>query len=231
MAITVESQPRDHSGRRGVAFTGTVDSSELAQVDALMDAIDAELRAAGLHGVADIVRTRIFAASRPARDAGSRIRADRLLSGPGASASSSFIEPRRFPGGDGVCFEGLALHGAGQGKVVVKYEDGSPLCRYIATGDLVFNTGLTSTLLTYEEQLANIGPRIAATLDHAARTLGRPVRPVAITAHVDRTQEPGAGAWLAERLGLPGVPVTIGRCDGFTTPGKLIEVEIDAVAG
>jgi hypothetical protein len=32
-------------------------------------------------------------------------------------------------------------------------------------------------------------------------------------------------------LGFPGLPVTMGRCDGFTTPGKLIEVELDAVAG
>ena len=196
-----------------------------------MDAIDAELRANGLDGVADVVRTRIFAASRPARDAGSKVRTARLLNGPGVSASSSFIEPGAFPGGDGVRFDGMALEGAAGDKVVARYEDGGPLCRWVATGNLVFNTGITSTLPTYEEQLADIGPRVAATVTHAAQALGRPVAPLAITAHVDRTQEPGSGTWLAERLGFPGLPVTIGRCDGFTTPGKLIEVELDAVAG
>ncbi len=231
MVITVHSQPLERAGRQGLAFSGSADSSDLVQLDALMDAIDAELRAHGLVGVADIVRTRIFAASRPARDAGSKVRTARLLNGPGVSASSSFIEPGAFPGGDGVRFDGMALAGAARDKVAARYEDGVPLCRWVATGDLVFNTGITSTLPTYEEQLADIGPRIAATVAHAVQTLGRPVTPFAITAHVDRTQEPGTGAWLAERLGFPGLPVTIGRCDGFTTPGKLIEVELDAVAG
>jgi hypothetical protein len=27
------------------------------------------------------------------------------------------------------------------------------------------------------------------------------------------------------------VPLTIGRCDGYSSPGKLIEVEVDAAAG
>ena len=51
-----------------------------------------------------------------------------------------------------------------------------------------------------------------------------------MTAFVDRSQEPGAAAVLAERLGMPGVPLVIGRCDGFTTPGKIIEVEVDGSA-
>ena len=156
MAITVHSQPLERAGRQGVAFSGTVDSSDLAQVDALMDAIDAELRANGLDGVADVVRTRIFAASRPARDAGSKVRTARLLNGPGVSASSSFIEPGAFPGGDGVRFDGMALEGAARDKVIARYEDGGPLCRWVSTGNLVFNTGITSTLPTYEEQLADI---------------------------------------------------------------------------
>lgn len=230
MAITVESTPLERGGRPGVFFTGQVDSSDDAQVDALMDAIDAELRGHGLAGVADVVRTRIFAASRPARDAGSRARTARLLLGPGVSASSSFIEPSRFPGGDGVAFEGMALAGAGDGsKVTEPYEGANHagLVRYVITGDLVFNTGITSVLPTYEEQLAEIGPRVRDTVAHAEARTGRRITPTVITAHVDRAQEPGSGAWLAERLGLPGVPVVIGRCDGFTTPGKLIEVELD----
>jgi len=230
MAITVDGQTLERAGRRGVWFTGTVDSSEPTQIDALVDAIDAELGRHGL-GLADLVRTRILAASRPARDAASKVRTSRLLDGPGASASSSYIEPRLFPGGDGVRFEGMALAGAGEGKVVVRYEDGSALCRYVATGDLVFNTGLTAVLPTFEAQLTDIAPRIAATLHHAAERLARPVRPVLVTAFVDRVQEPGSAASLAERLGLAGVPLVIGRCDGFTTPGKLIEVEVDATAG
>lgn len=231
MTITVEVQPLERAGRQGVWFTGTVDSSAPANVDTLMDGIDGALREHGLAGLADIVRTRILAATRPARDASSAIRTARLLNGPGASASSSYIEPRLFPSGDGVRFEGMALAGAGDDKVIVKYEDGSPLCRYVATGDLVFDTGVTSTLPTFEEQLANLAPRIAETIRLAGERLGRAVRPTSVTAFVDRTQEPGSAASLAERLGLAGVPMTIGRCDGFTAVGKLIEVEVDAAAG
>jgi hypothetical protein len=230
MAITVEVQPLQRAGRQGVWFTGTVESSEPAEVDAVMDAIDATLREHGLTGLADIVRSRILAASRPARDAASKVRTSRLLNGPGASASSSYIEPRLFPSGDGVRFEGMALAGAGDGKVIVKYEDGSPLCRYVATGDLVFNTGVTSTLPGFEEQLANLAPRIAETIRLAGERLGRPVHPTSVTAFVDRIVEPGSSASLAGRLGLAGVPLAIGRCDGFTTVGKLIEVEVDAAA-
>jgi hypothetical protein len=230
MAITVEVQALERAGRQGQWFTATVDSSEPAQVDALMDAIDAVLREHGLDGLADIVRTRILAATRPARDGASRIRTARLLDGPGASASSSYIEPRLFPSGDGVRFEGMALAGAGDSKIIVKYEDGSPLCRYVATGDLVFNTGVTSTLPSFDEQLANLAPRIAETIRLAGERLGRPVHPTSVTAFVHRSVDPGSGASLAERLGLAGVPMVIGRCDGFTTVGKLIEVEVDAAA-
>jgi enamine deaminase RidA (YjgF/YER057c/UK114 family) len=207
-----------------------VDSSELEQIDALIDAIDAALATHGL-GLAEIVRTRILAMDRPARDRASQIRTRRLLEGPGVSSSSSYLEPRLFPNGDGVRFEGLALAGAGEGKVVEPYETGGPLCRYVATGDLVFNTGVTSTLPTFAEQLANLAPRIATTLAHASERLGRPVLPTTITAFVDRIQDPGTAESLADRLGMGGVPLVVQRCDGFTLPGKLIEVEVDAVAG
>lgn len=230
MAINVEIQPTQRGGRRGLWFTGTVDSSAAEQIDALLDAIDGALGTHGL-GLAEIVRTRILAVDRPARDRASKVRASRLLEGPGVSSSSSYLEPRLFAGGDGVRFEGLALAGAGEGKVVEPYETGGPLCRYVATGDLVFNTGVTSTLPTFAEQLANLAPRIAATLAHASERLGRPVRPSTVTAYVDRIQDPGTAESLADRLGLGGVPLVIKRCDGFTLPGKLIEVEVDAVAG
>jgi hypothetical protein len=226
MAITIESAARERAGRPAVWFTATGDSSEPRELDALIDAVEVEL---GRHGLrlADLVRTRILAASRPARDAASRTRATRLLAGPAASASSSYIEPRLFPGGDGVRFEGLVIRAAGDGKVVVRHDDGSGLCRYVATGDLVFLTGMTSTLPTFDAQLANLAQRVAATLDDASTNLGRPVRPTAVTTFVARIQEPGDAAELAERLGLPGVALEIERCDGFSSPGKLIEVEVD----
>lgn len=232
MAIVVESTPLERGGRPGAFFSGRVDSSDVAQVHGLMDAIDAELRRVGLAGIPDVVRTRIYAASRPARDTGSQVRTGRLLTGPGVSASSSFIEPGRFPGGDGVAFDGMAITGAGDGsKIVERYEgvNAAGLCRYVITGDLVFNTGITSVLPTYEEQLAEIGPRVLATIAHAEARTGRRMTPTVITAYVDRRQAPGNGGWVAERLGLRGVLVVIGRCDGFTTPGKLVEVEVDGV--
>jgi hypothetical protein len=35
---------------------------------------------------------------------------------------------------------------------------------------------------------------------------------------------------LAGRVGLDGVPLAVARCEGFSYPSKLVEVEIDGVA-
>jgi hypothetical protein len=208
-------------------FTATTDSSAEADLEATYNAIERALGERGM-GLPDVVRTRLFGATREARDAGSKVRF-RRLSGPARCATSSYIVPSLFPSGDGIRMEGLALEDAGRTKIAVEYEPLQPPCRYVATGDLVFLSGFTATVPTFEEQLDNIRPRIAETIEMATQRLGRQVRPVAVSTYIHREVDPGDSDAMPQRLGLGGVPLTIGRADGYSSPGKFIEVEVDAV--
>jgi hypothetical protein len=228
MAITVDVQPASREGRAGAWFAATAGSSTEADLEATYDALEQALGERGM-GLADVLRTRLFAATREGRDAASKVRF-RRLAGPARCATSSYIDPTMFPAGDGVRVEGIALQGAGQDKIAVEYEPRQPPCRYVATGDLVFLSGVTAIHPTFEAQLDDLRPRITETLAMASQRLGRPVRPVSVTTYIHRDLDPGPGAAMLDRLGLPGVPLTVGRCDGYSAPGKLIEVEVDALA-
>ena len=60
--------------------------------------------------------------------------------------------------------------------------------------------------------------------------LGRAVRPTSATVFVHRSVGLDELADLAEMVGIVGIPLAVGRCDGFSQPGKLVELEIDAEA-
>lgn len=226
MAVDIEAAPVAVRGRHGVAVTASVASSAPDDLEALLAAIAAVLDTHGL-ALADVVRARLHGATRAARDAASRVRF-RHLAGPARCATSSYIDPSRFPGGDGAALWLLALADAGTGKSVVEYDPVQPPCRFVATGGLVFLSGVTSTEPALGDQLARIAPRIRESLAIAADRLGAPVLPSAAQAWVHRDVAPAALADLGARLGLAAVPLVIERCDGYSAPGKLIEVEVDA---
>lgn len=227
MEVDIEAKPVHVHGRPGLTVQASVASSAPDDLEGLVDTIRGEL---GRHGLdlADVVRARLHGATRAARDAASLVRF-RHLSGSARCATSSYIDPSRFPGGDGAALWLLALEHAGADKVVVEYEPTQPPCRFVATGGLVLLSGVTSTDPTLDDQLAHIAPRIRETLAVAGERLGAPVTPTAVQAWVHRDLAPSALADLGERLGLGGVPLVIERCDGYSAPGKLIEVEVDAV--
>jgi hypothetical protein len=227
MTATIDVQPGPFRGRTGVWFSATAATSSPEDLEALIDVIEGGLGERGMR-LPDVVRTRLLAATREGRDAASRVRF-RRLSGPARCATSSYIDPRLFPSGDGARMEGLAIEDAGRTKISVEFEPPQPPCRYVATGDLVFLSGFTANVATFEEQLDNIRPRIAETIEMASTRLGRLVRPVAVSAYIHRDVEPVDPDVLLERLGLPGVPLIIGRVEGYSSPGKLIEVEVDAL--
>jgi hypothetical protein len=228
MAARVDIQPGMFRGRSGAWFTATADSKSPDDLEALIDVIESGLGELGM-GLPDVVRTRLFAATREGRDAASKVRF-RRLSGPARCATSSYIDSTLFPSGDGVRMEGRALEDAGRTKITVEFEPLQPPCRYVATGDLVFLSGFTATVPTFEEQLDNIRPRIAETIEMASDRLGRPVRPVAVATYIHREIDHGPEAAMLEQLGLAGVPLTIGRAEGYSSLGKFIEVEVDATA-
>jgi hypothetical protein len=218
--------PSLHS--RTVTIALEAPTTEPAELERLFDSLERVLADQGLTP-ADVVRNRLIAASRPARDRASAFRFARL-SGPARCATSSYIDEQRFPGGDGVLIETLAVAGAGDGKMVEEYEPLQPPCRFVAAAGVVYLAGLTSTASGWEDQVAEIRQRVDETLEVAERRLGAAIRPTALGLWVHRSVAADAIAGLPGTLGLDGLPLTIERCDGYSRPGKLLEVEIDAVA-
>ncbi len=228
MAVTVDTQPHAVASRAGVSVVATVDGTDADALDALLDAIEGSLLDHGL-SLADVVRTRLHAATRAGRNAASVVRF-RRLAGLARCATSSYIDPSLFASDRGVRLAAVALAGAAAGKIVVEYEPRQPPCRFVATGDLVFLSGVTSTEPGFAAQLDRIAPRIADNLRAAGDALGRQVSPTGVTAWVHRSLADGDLAGLDARLGLAGTPFAVMRCDGYSAPGKLIEVEVDAAA-
>lgn len=179
--------------------------------------------------MADVVRSRLTAATRAGRDAGSIVRLRRLAV-PFPCATSSYVDPSRFDRGDGATLETLALRGAGDGKLAVENRPSPPPWRAVATGDLVFLSGITSFETELDDQLDDIGSRVAAALLLARTLVGRPVRAWRAAAYLQRDVDLPALGDLAARVGLEGVPLEIARCNGFSFPSKLVEIEIDGVA-
>jgi hypothetical protein len=65
----------------------------------------------------------------------------------------------------------------------------------------------------------------------AGELTGRQVRPFAAAAYVQRELDVEAMGDLRDRLELGEIPLRVARCDGFSFPSKLVEVEIDAEVG
>lgn len=228
MSVTVEAHPLAIAARPGLSVTASVGASDPDAIEAVLDATAAALADHGL-ALADVVRTRLHAATRAGRDAASVVRF-RRLAGPARCATSSYIDPSMFPSGDGVRFMTIAVAGAAADKIAVEYEPRQPPCRLVATGDLAFLSGVTSTEPDLAAQLAHIAPQIAESLRIAGEMIGCRVAPTGVTAWVHRSLTDADLAGLDARLGLSGPPLTLGRCDGYSAPGKLIEVEVDAAA-
>jgi enamine deaminase RidA (YjgF/YER057c/UK114 family) len=186
----------------------------------MLDALEEDLALVGLRPV-DIVRNRLFAASREGRDAASAVRFGRL---------SGHLDPARFGDGDGASIQTLVLSRADDEKIVVEYDPPEPPCRFVAVGRRVFLSGLTSTRPTFADQLDHISARAAENLGAAARTVGAALEVVSATAFVHRDVDLSGWQDVAGGLGLAGVAFVVDRCAGFSRPGKLIELELDAIS-
>ena len=182
----------------------------------------------------DTVRTRLWGRDRAARDGGSRERVQ-VLSGPARSASSSYISPSHFDSEGVVAVDLWAMWGATQ-KTVQEYDPPIVPPRYIVTGGLVFLSGVTWDTGTLDEQLDAILPRIGGSLQDAGASWATVVK---LSCFLHRSQTVQAlRAGLLRVLGAEcgklfggDTPVAIeySFVDGYSTPGKLIEIETTAV--
>jgi hypothetical protein len=200
-----------------------------AALERLFEVAAEALQGRGL-ALADVVRARMFASTREVRDAASVVRF-RWLRGPARCATSSYLLPARFPTGEGASIELLALAGASGAKVVGEYEPLQGPCRFVATRGRVFFSGLTSTHQTLARQLEHIGRRLHENRAAAARRLDRPGTPLRAGCYVHRSLDRDIATALAGIVGLPAGAIGIHPVDGFSTPGKLLELEVDDALG
>jgi enamine deaminase RidA (YjgF/YER057c/UK114 family) len=195
--------------------------------------ITAELNAHGL-SLDDTVRTRLWGRDRAARDGGSGVRVQ-VLSGRARSASSSYISPHHFDSAGAVAVDLWAMRGGAQ-KTVQEYDPPIVPPRYVTTDGLVFLSGVTWDTGTLDEQLATILPRISGSLQDAGASWAHVVK---LCCFLHRSQTVQAlraslskilGVELGARLsGEPPAAVEYSVVDGYSTPGKLIEIETTAV--
>lgn len=190
----------------------------------IFDRFDEELRGLGL-SLADTVRTRLWGQDRPSRDTGSQVRVS-VLSGPARSASSSFIAPVYFESDAQVAVELWAMRPSRPGlqKSLVEYDPPIVPLRYLVYDGVVALSGVTSVLPSLEEQVAEIMPRIQGSLADAGLTWGDVAR-VSCLLHRSQGLE-HFKALLAQQVDLPPSVLQYGFADGYSTPGKLIEIEV-----
>jgi enamine deaminase RidA (YjgF/YER057c/UK114 family) len=199
----------------------------------LFTRFNTELRAYGL-SLDNTVRTRLWGRDRAARDGGSGERV-KVLSGKARSASSSYISSRHFDSEGSVAVDLWAMRGAGQ-KTVKEYDPPIVPPRYIATGGLVFLSGVTWGKGTLDEQLDAILPRIGGSLQDAGASWANVVKLSCFLHRSQTVQDLRTGILkvLGAELGkLFGgettAEVEYSFVDGYSTPGKLIEIETTAV--
>lgn len=182
----------------------------------------------------DTVRTRLWGRDRAARDGGGAERV-KVLSGKARSASSSYIAPNHFDSEGVVAVDLWAMRGAAQ-KTVQEYEPPIVPPRYITTGGLVFLSGVTWDTGSLDEQLDVILPRIGASLRDTGADWTTVIK---LSCFLHRSQtlqalRSGILRILGGEIGklLDGetlAEVEYSFVDGYSTPGKLIEIETTAV--
>lgn len=189
----------------------------------LFGLFDERLQAHGL-GLDSTVRTRLWARDMDCWDSGVKERA-RLLSGAARSVSSSHIKPGRFASAGRVAVDLLAMRASpGNTKATCEYDPSGMVLRYLDWEGVVFLSGVTVVLPTFDEQLKVIVGRIGDTLAHAG---------------LDWTDIARASFFLHNSCAMAELrrrfaelmPVAIPHVDYSsvdTRQGKLVEIEITA---
>ena len=188
----------------------------------------AELATLDLSLLRNTVRTRIFGRSSAARTAGSNARTQALV-GRSRAAGSSYISVPHFASAADVGLDlfAMAAPAGNPARHVTEHEPEQTFIRHLVWGPMVFLAGMTcETQPTLQAQCADILPRAGALLAETGCDWRNVVR---VSFFLHRDQEPDA--LLALVTALAPVPLDnagIELVEGFSRPGKLVEIEITA---
>jgi enamine deaminase RidA (YjgF/YER057c/UK114 family) len=198
------------------------------QSQGLFERAGAELAAHGLALDKNVVRTRVFGRTREARDIVSAARG-RAFTGQARAATSSFISPAHFNTSGDVALDlyAMAAPRAGVPRKVTEMEPQQPFIRHLVWGPLVFHAGMTNEHVpTLKEQCAEILPRAGARLKENGCDWPNVVR---ISFMLHKSQAPQSVLDIAAAI----VPVPLDNAEielveGYSRPGKLVEIEVTA---
>jgi enamine deaminase RidA (YjgF/YER057c/UK114 family) len=198
------------------------------QSKALFARAGQELKSFGLSLDQNVVRTRVFGRTRETRNAVSDTRAKTFI-GSARAASSSFIAPEHFESGADVALDLYAMSPPGEKatRKVVEHQPRQTFIRYLTWGPMVFLAGMTcEEYPTLKQQYEDILPRAGKLLQEAGCDW-RNVVGISFFLHKD--QDPDALLTGVAKT----VPVSLDNAEvefveGFSRPGKLVEIEITA---
>jgi enamine deaminase RidA (YjgF/YER057c/UK114 family) len=187
-----------------------------------------ELATLDLSLLRNTVRTRIFGRSSAARTAGSNARAQALVGRSRAAGSSYICVPHFASAADvGLDLFAMAAPAGNPARHVTEHEPEQTFIRHLVWGPMVFLAGMTcETQPTLQAQCADILPRAGALLAETGCDWRNVVR---VSFFLHRDQEPDT--LLAGVAALAPVPLDnaeIELVEGFSRPGKLVEIEITA---
>lgn len=200
--------------------TATEEASEIFR------RFDAELLDTGL-SLENTVRTRLWGKDRESRNLGSDERV-KTLSGKARSASSSYIAPGHCDSDSRVGLDLLAMRPSRPGleKILKEYDPPIVPLRYLIYDSVAFLSGVTAVLPTLEDQLADILPRITASLTDAGSSWDKAVK---VSFFLHRSQKLEIFKGLFRKHVRAEIPqMEYGFVDGYSAAGKLIEIEVTA---
>jgi enamine deaminase RidA (YjgF/YER057c/UK114 family) len=187
-----------------------------------------ELATLDLSLLRNTVRTRIFGRTRDARTAGSAARAQALVGRSRAAGSSYVSVPHFFTAADvGLDLIAMAAPEGNPSRHVTEHQPPQSFIRHLVWGPMVFLAGMTCDREPdLPAQCADILPRAEALLKETGCDWRSVVR---VSFFLDHNQEPDD--LLDTVAALAPVPlenVEIELVEGFSRPGKLVEIEITA---
>ena len=217
-------------GKEFVELSGEAKRANTATEEAreLFRSFDRELRNHGL-SLDNTVRSRLWGRDRQSRDEGSSERV-RVLSGGARSASSSYIAPRHFDSDSKVAVDLLALRPSQPNaqKRLVEYDPPIVPIRYLVYDSVIVLSGVTTVLPTLSEQMDAILPRIEGSLKDAGSSWDKVVR-VSFFLHRSQPIEE-LKQLFGQRVQTAITEFEYSFVDGYSSEGKLCEVEVTATA-
>jgi enamine deaminase RidA (YjgF/YER057c/UK114 family) len=187
-----------------------------------------ELTTLGLSILRNTVRTRIFGRTGAARAAGSDARAQALV-GRSRGAGASYISVPHFHSAADVGLDlfAMAAPAGNPARHVTEHEPEQSFIRHLVWGPMVFLPGMTCAQHpTLRAQCADILPRAGVLLRETGCDWRNVVR-VSFFLHRDEDAD-DLMAGVGTLAPIPLENAEIEFVEGFSRPGKLVEIEITA---